>query len=72
MTGINVGVSPSSKSSFIQKRLMRMSSIMEMRSSIRDEISSWSENDENVDKGLKDMDNVGKKKERKCRFVKLK
>ena len=49
-----------------------MSSIMEMRSSIRDEISSWSENDENVDKGLKDMDNVGKKKERKCRFVKLK
>ena len=55
MTEMKVGTLPSSKSSFMQKRLTQMSSIMEMRSSISDDISSWSGKDENVDKEVKDI-----------------
>jgi hypothetical protein len=49
MNGMKVGISPSSKSSFMQKRLIQMSLIMERRSSIRDDISFRSEKEENVE-----------------------
>ena len=73
MIGINVGTSPSSKSSFIQKRLMRMSLIISMRSSIRDDISFWSGKVENVDNEVTDISTMwGRRRKEKGRLVKLK
>ena len=55
MTGMKVGTLPSSKLSFMQKRQTWMSSIMEIRSSISDDILSWSGKVENVDKEVTDI-----------------